>query len=100
MDPSSLPEVTLPIDDALFASCKEILAKYDPQYDANAMPANLEEAKSDLTKMAAMLASIERAQQAIETKAAALTGRQSVSRCLRRAGRPDPDADRAGAAEG
>lgn len=79
MDPSSLPEVTLPIDDALFASCKEILAKYDPQYDANAMPANLEEAKSDLTKMAAMLASIERAQQAIETEAAALTGGQSVS---------------------
>ena len=36
VDPSSLPEVTLPIDDALFASCKEILAKYDPQYDANA----------------------------------------------------------------
>lgn len=30
VDPSSLPEVTLPIDDALFASCKEILAKYDP----------------------------------------------------------------------
>ena len=28
-DPGSLPEVTLPIDDALFASCKEILAKYD-----------------------------------------------------------------------
>ena len=79
VDPSSLPEVTLPIDDALFASCKEILAKYDPQYDANAMPANLEEAKSDLTKMAAMLASIERAQQAIETEAAALTGGQSVS---------------------
>ena len=75
VDPSSLPEVTLPIDDALFASCKEILAKYDPQYDANAMPANLEEAKSDLTKMAAMLASIERAQQAIETEAAALTGK-------------------------
>lgn len=42
--------MTLPIDDALFASCKEILAKYDPQYDANAMPANLEEAKSDLTQ--------------------------------------------------
>ena len=79
VDHSSLPEVTLPIDDALFASCKEILAKYDPQYDANAMPANLEEAKSDLTKMAAMLASIERAQQAIETEAAALTGGQSVS---------------------
>ena len=79
VDPSNLPEVTLPIDDALFASCKEILAKYDPQYDANAMPANLEEAKSDLTKMAAMLASIERAQQAIETEAAALTGGQSVS---------------------
>ena len=78
VDPSSLPEVTLPIDDALFASCKEILAKYDPQYDANAMPANLEEAKSDLTKMAAMLASIERAQQAIETEAAALTGGQSA----------------------
>ena len=80
VDPSSLPEVTLPIDDALFASCKEILAKYDPQYDANAMPANLEEAKSDLTKMAAMLASIERAQQAIETEAAALTGGQSESK--------------------
>ena len=39
----------------------------------------MEEAKSDLTKMAAMLASIERAQQAIETEAAALTGGQSVS---------------------
>ena len=42
----------------LFASCKEILAKYDPHYDPGALPANLEEAKSDLTKMTAMQASI------------------------------------------
>ena len=58
-DPGSLPEVTLPIDDALFASCKEILAKYDPHYDPGTLPANLEESKSDLTKMTAMQASIE-----------------------------------------
>lgn len=56
-DPSSLPEVTLPIDDALFASCKQILAQYDSEYNAAALPANLEEAKSDLNKMAAMIAS-------------------------------------------
>ena len=55
-DPSSLPEVTLPIDDALFASCKQILAQYDSEYNAAALPANLEEAKSDLNKMAAMIA--------------------------------------------
>ena len=77
-DPGSLPEVTLPIDDALFASCKEILAKYDPHYDPGAMPANLEEAKSDLTKMTAMQASIERAQQALEAEASAMTGGLSI----------------------
>ena len=77
-DPGSLPEVTLPIDDALFASCKEILAKYDPQYAPDAMPANLEEAKSDLIKMTAMQASIERAQQALEAEASAMTGGLSI----------------------
>ena len=77
-DPGSLPEVTLPIDDALFAACKEILAKYDPQYDSGTLPANLEEAKSDLTKMTAMQASIERAQQALEAEASAMTGGLSI----------------------
>ena len=77
-DPGSLPEVTLPIDDALFASCKEILAKYDPHYDPGTLPANLEEAKSDLTKMTAMQASIERAQQALEAEASAMTGGLSI----------------------
>ncbi|MEF2887956.1 efflux RND transporter permease subunit, partial [Gemmiger sp.] len=77
-DPGSLPEVTLPIDDALFASCKEILAKYDPHYDSGTLPANLEEAKSDLTKMTAMQASIERAQQALEAEASAMTGGLSI----------------------
>ena len=77
-DPGSLPEVTLPIDDALFASCKEILAKYDPQYDPGTLPANLEEAKSDLTKMTAMQASIERAQQDLEAEASAMTGGLSI----------------------
>ena len=38
---TTLPEVTLPIDDALFASCKTVLAAYDPQYNADALPANL-----------------------------------------------------------
>ena len=70
--------MTLPIDDALFASCKEILAKYDPHYDPGTLPANLEEAKSDLTKMTAMQASIERAQQALEAKASAMTGGLSI----------------------
>ena len=77
-DPGSLPEVTLPIDDALFASCKEILAKYDPYYDPGTLPANLEEAKSDLTKMTAMQASIERAQQVLEAEASAMTGGLSI----------------------
>ena len=77
-DPGSLPEVTLPIDDALFSSCKEILAKYDPHYDPGTLPANLEEAKSDLTKMTAMQASIERAQQALEAEASAMTGGLSI----------------------
>ena len=77
-DPGSLPEVTLPIDDALFASCKEILAKYDPHYDPGTLPTNLEEAKSDLTKMTAMQASIERAQQALEAEASAMTGGLSI----------------------
>ena len=77
-DPGSLPEVTLPIDDALFASCKEILAKYDPHYDPGTLPANLEEAKSDLIKMTAMQASIERAQQALEAEASAMTGGLSI----------------------
>ena len=52
---TTLPEVTLPIDDALFASCKTVLAAYDPQYNADALPANLAEAKSDLNKMGAMV---------------------------------------------
>ena len=67
---TTLPEVTLPIDDALFASCKSVLAAYDPQYDVAAVPANLAEAKSDLTKMGAMINSIDRADAAIRQKAA------------------------------
>lgn len=77
-DPSSLPEVTLPIDDALFASCKQILAQYDSEYNAAALPANLEEAKSDLNKMAAMIASIDRADAAIQAAAAPLTGDTTI----------------------
>ena len=77
-DPSSLPEVTLPIDDALFASCKQILAQYDSEYNAAALPANLEEAKSDLNKMAAMIASIDRADAAIQAAAAPLTGDATI----------------------
>ena len=48
--------------------------KYDPHYDPGTLPVNLEEAKSDLTKMTAMQASIERAQQALEAEASAMTG--------------------------
>ena len=50
---TTLPEVTLPIDDALFASCKQILAAWDPQYNANELPANLAEAKGSTAKMGA-----------------------------------------------
>ena len=67
---TTLPEVTLPIDDALFASCKTVLAAYDPQYNADALPANLAEAKSDLNKMGAMINSIDRADAAIRQRAA------------------------------
>ena len=67
---TTLPEVTLPIDDALFASCKTVLAAYDPQYNADALPANLAEAKSDLNKMGAMVNSIDRADAAIRQRAA------------------------------
>ena len=67
---TTLPEVTLPIDDALFASCKTVLAAYDPQYNADALPANLAEAKSDLNKMGAMINSIDRADAAIRQCAA------------------------------
>ena len=45
---TTLPEVTLPIDDALFASCKQILAAWDPQYNANELPANLAECAEPL----------------------------------------------------
>ena len=67
---TTLPEVTLPIDDALFASCKTVLAAYDAQYNADALPANLAEAKSDLNKMGAMINSIVRADAAIRQRAA------------------------------
>ncbi len=69
----SFPEVTLPIDDALFARCKQILSENDPNYNADALPANLEEAKSDLTKMTAMTESIGRAAMALNTKANEIT---------------------------
>ena len=66
---TTLPEVTLPIDDALFASCKQILAVWDAEYDEEQMPANLAEAKSDLTKLGAMINSIARAEDAIRNSA-------------------------------
>lgn len=68
---TTLPEVTLPIDDALFASCKQILAAWDPQYNANELPANLAEAKGSTAKMGAMVNAIERATQNINSTAAA-----------------------------
>ena len=70
----TLPEVTLPIDDALFARCKQILSENDADYDASAMPANLEEAQSDPAKINAMAASIQRASQTLNAKADAITG--------------------------
>ena len=65
----TLPEITLPIDDALFASCKQILVVYDESYNEAEMPANLAEAKSDATKMGAMVNSITRAQNKINQTA-------------------------------
>mgnify|MGYP002248038478 CR=1 FL=1 len=47
-----------------------MLASYDPQYNADALPANLAEAKSDLNKMGAMVNSIDRADAAIRQRAA------------------------------
>ena len=47
-----------------------MLAAYDPQYNADALPANLAEAKSDLNKMGAMINSIDRADAAIRQRAA------------------------------
>ena len=51
-------------------SNKTVLAAYDPQYNADALPANLAEAKSDLNKMGAMINSIDRADAAIRQRAA------------------------------
>ena len=67
----TLPEVTLPIDDTLFATCKQILAVYDPNYNEAELPANLTEAKNDQMKMGAMLNSITRAEDAINAQAKA-----------------------------
>ena len=74
----SFPEITLPIDDALFAQCQQILSENDPNYDPSAMPANLEEAKNDPDKVAAMLASINRATSALNEKANSITGKVSI----------------------
>lgn len=66
---TTLPEVTLPIDDALFASCKQVIADSGAAYDPAMLPANLAEAQSDLAKMGAMISAIEAADAAIRATA-------------------------------
>ena len=77
-DGSGTPVITLPIDDAMLAQTRDLLAQYDPQYDASAMPANLEDAETHLEKLTAMLSSVERAEQNLQQLAAPLTGGQPV----------------------
>ena len=66
---TTLPEVTLPIDDALFASCRQVIADSGAAYDPAMLPANLAEAQSDLAKMGAMISAIDAADAAIRATA-------------------------------
>ena len=66
---TTLPEITLPIDDAMLAGCRTVLAAWDPEYNAAAMPANLADAKANPAKMGAMINSIDRASSNIEYQA-------------------------------
>ena len=79
---SETVEISLPLDDELLRSAREILSRYDPQYRASAMPQTLKEAERDAAKTAAMLASIGRAEEAIDQAAGELTGGRSVSAAL------------------
>ncbi len=69
LKPSEVGSVSLPLDDALLRSTREILSRYDPQYRSSAMPQNLKEAEGDTAKREAMLASIGRAEEAIRKAA-------------------------------
>ena len=69
LKPSEVGSVSLPLDDALLRSTREILSRYDPQYRSSAMPRDLKEAESDTARQEAMLASIGRAEEAIRKAA-------------------------------
>ena len=64
-------EISLPLDETLLRSAREILSRYDPEYRSSAMPQSLKEAESDPGKQAAMIASIDRAEEAIRKAAEA-----------------------------
>ena len=69
LKPSEVGSISLPLDDALLRSTREILSRYDPQYRSSAMPRDLKEAESDTARQEAMLASIGRAEEAIRKAA-------------------------------
>ena len=64
-------EISLPLDETLLRSAREILSRYDPEYRSSAMPQSLKEAESDPGKQAAMISSIDRAEEAIRKAAEA-----------------------------
>ena len=75
-------EISLPLDETLLRSAREILSRYDPEYRSSAMPQSLKEAESDPGKQAAMIASIDRAEEAIRRAAEADTGGRRMETAL------------------
>ena len=67
---TTIPDVTLPIDDALLTTCQGVLAMYDPQYNYADMPQNLADAQNAPNKLGAMVNAIDRADANIRQQAA------------------------------